>query len=141
MKADGRGNFWGNGFFGKKEQIEPGRWYCVEAMLKANSAPDKNDGEQAFWVDGELKGKFEGFNWRTTNDLKINTLWLLYYNDLEGSEKSRRRDPDFDKRVMQNTGSTTSWLRRSYIGPVIGETEGGKEGGSALAERALDWRA
>lgn len=128
MKADGRGNYWGNVVFGKKEQIEPGRWYCMEAMLKANSAPDKSDGEQAFWVDGELKGKFEGFNWRTTNDLKINTLWLLYYNDLEGSENSRRRDPDFDKRVMQ-IGFDDIVVATEYIGPVVGKPKAGKKVG------------
>ena len=67
-------------FFQKKEQIEPGRWYCIEAMLKSNSSPEKSDGEQAFWVDGVEKGRFGGFNWRTTNDLKVNTFWLEYWN-------------------------------------------------------------
>ena len=69
---------WGNVYFEKKEQIVPGRWYCMEAMLKANSAPDKSDGEQAFWMDGVPQGRWGGFNWRTTDKLKINCFWLLF---------------------------------------------------------------
>ena len=59
---------WGSVFNGKQEPIVPGRWYCVEVRLKANSSPEKSDGEQAFWVDGELYGRFTGFRWRTTDD-------------------------------------------------------------------------
>jgi len=51
---------WGSVFNGKQELIQPGRWYCVEVMIKANSSPEKADGEQVFWVDGELYGRFGG---------------------------------------------------------------------------------
>lgn len=46
--------------------------------MKANT-PGKADGEQAFWIDGELKGHFTGIRWRTTDALKINSFWLLLY--------------------------------------------------------------
>ena len=55
------------------------RWYCFEFMLKANSDPEAFDGELAAWVDGELLVHYGGFNWRTTNDLKLNSFWLLLY--------------------------------------------------------------
>ncbi len=56
-ESDGRPNaFYGNRF-GPQEPVEArrGEWQCVEFMIKLNSAPDKRDGEQAFWIDGELK--------------------------------------------------------------------------------------
>jgi len=121
---------WGSVFFGKKEQIQTGRWYCIEAMLKANSAPDKSDGEQAFWVDGVLQGKFDGFNWRTTDKLKINTFWLEYWNSAFMSardmERALRRDPDFAKRVYEIWFDDIV-IATEYIGPVVGKPRGGKK--------------
>jgi len=33
-------------------QAKRGEWQCVEIMIKLNSAPNKRDGEEAFWIDG-----------------------------------------------------------------------------------------
>jgi hypothetical protein len=90
---------WGSVFNGKQEPIRPGRWYCVEVMLKANSSPEKDDGVQAFWVDGELHGWFDGFRWRTTDKLKINSFWLLYYNTDQPARHNR--DPSPESRVQE----------------------------------------
>ncbi len=30
-------------------------------------------------MDGELKGRFEGIRWRTTDSLKLNCFWLTMY--------------------------------------------------------------
>jgi len=46
MKPDGLGHYWGNFFDAPQEPIQPGRWYCVEAMVKCNSRPEAADGEQ-----------------------------------------------------------------------------------------------
>ena len=71
--------YWGQTFRPKVKFIpERGRWYCMEMMVKAN-APGQADGEQAFWIDGDLKGHFTGIRWRTTEALKINCFWLLLY--------------------------------------------------------------
>lgn len=79
MKKSPDGHYWGNSFVGEeKMQIQRGRWYCVEMMVKANT-PGKSDGEQAFWIDGELGGHFKDIRWRDTADLKINCFWLLLY--------------------------------------------------------------
>ncbi len=105
---DGSGNkFYGN-VFGPVEPMQAPRdkWICLELMIKCNSAPDRRDGEEAFWVDGRLVDRwaagthigtwfrdkfhldgdlntdpkpFEGFMWRRTGALKINYLWLQYY--------------------------------------------------------------
>ena len=136
-------SFYGNAFAPEKPQQAPReRWQCLEFMVRANSAPEKSDGEQAFWVDGKLAGRwapgtpagkwvkdrfaagpgqpFEGFRWRTTNDLKINTFWLLYYMDsvFKGDSQFKPRPG-----VPYNADGGSVWfdnvvLARSYIGPV-----------------------
>jgi len=80
MKPDPSGPYYGNAFRPSDPPvlIERGRWYCMEMMLKCNT-PGRADGEQAFWIDGELKGRYTGFRWRTTPDLKVNCLWVLLY--------------------------------------------------------------
>jgi hypothetical protein len=114
---------WGSVYDGKQAPIQPGRWYCVEAMLKANSSPDKADGEQAFWVDGELYGRFGGFRWRTTDKLKINSFWLLYYNTDQPARHNN--DPDPKSRVME-VWFDDIVVATEYIGPIRGRPAGGK---------------
>jgi len=115
---------WGSVFNGKQTPIEPGRWYCVEVMLKANSAPDKADGVQAFWVDGELYGWFDGFRWRTTDKLKINSFWLLYYNTDQPARHNQ--DPHPESRQMQVWFDDVV-IATEYIGPVQGRPAKGKK--------------
>lgn len=117
---------WGSVFNGKQTQIQHGRWYCVEAKLKANTAPDKSDGEQAFWVDGELYGRFEGFRWRTTDKLKINSFWLLFYNTDQPARHNK--DPRSESRVMEVWFDDVV-IATEYIGPVRGRprARGGKK--------------
>ena len=83
MKMDRKtGKYYGNMFKGEKKILmERGRWYCMEMMLKANGS-GQTDGEQAFWIDGELIGHFKGMVWRFTSDLKINSFSIgLYIHD------------------------------------------------------------
>ena len=47
-------------------------------MVKANT-PGQKDGQQAFWVDGELIGRFTGIRWRDTEILKLNCFWPSMY--------------------------------------------------------------
>jgi len=115
---------WGTVFDGKQKPIQPGRWYCVEVMLKANSSPDKADGEQAFWVDGELYGHFKGFRWRTTDKLKINSFWLLFYNTDQPAQHNR--DPNPESRVME-VWFDDIVLATEYIGPICGKPKQGKK--------------
>jgi hypothetical protein len=96
---NGRPNaYYGNNFRPKDPvAAKRGEWQCVEIMIRVNSSPDKMDGAQAFWIDGELVGHwdpkeknpvegywirenfrhnpehknarpFEGFRWRTFED-------------------------------------------------------------------------
>jgi len=89
--------------------VERGRWICVELMMKMNAPAGESNGEQALWIDGRPwardgqtlshlglgfpRGKwvwdsflpdpngqpFEGFRWRSTDDLNVSFLWLLLY--------------------------------------------------------------
>lgn len=109
-------SFYGNSFApAEARQVPRDRWQCVEFMVKANSAPDRSDGEQAFWIDGQPAGRwapgtprgtwtrdrfvagdgdaFGGYRWRTAGDVKINTFWLLYYMEsvFKGDEQFKHR--------------------------------------------------
>lgn len=57
---------------------EPGRWICVELMLKCNRSPETSDGEQALWIDGREVGRWSGFRWRTDPQLKVNGFRIIY---------------------------------------------------------------
>jgi hypothetical protein len=123
MKPDGRGNYWGNHFEAPQEPIQAGRWYCVEAMVKANSAPQTADGEQAFWIDGRLVGSFQGIRWRSSDKLKLNTLWLLYYV----TENSARQNRDTDPNRVYEVWFDDIVVATEYIGPVQGRPKNGKK--------------
>jgi len=90
MKRARDGKFWGNSVRPKPERKVPrDRWTCIEIMLRCNR-PEKRDGEQALWIDGKAAGRWRGYRWRTTADLKVNAVWMLYY--LTGNEARQNRD-------------------------------------------------
>ncbi|MBI4601812.1 MAG: hypothetical protein HY721_07610 [Planctomycetes bacterium] len=71
--------YWGNSFRPKEGGAIPrGRWICAELYLKHNE-PGKADGEQAFWIDGELRGHWKGIDWRKTPGLRANAFTLESY--------------------------------------------------------------
>lgn len=107
MKASGDGRYWGNGFRpATQPNIVRGKWICVEMMLKHNT-PGQNDGEQAYWIDGRLRGHWGGVNWRTSPTLWANAFTLESYVT-DRWTKQRRNIVDFDNVV----------IARDYIGPT-----------------------
>lgn len=73
------GKYWGNGFgVPNLPGIPRDRWISVEFMLRHNTA-GQADGEQAFWVDGELSGHWKGISWRKSPTLMANALTLESY--------------------------------------------------------------
>lgn len=79
MKASPDGRYWGNGYRPQNQpDIRKDRWICCEFMLQHNT-PGKADGAQAYWIDGELRGHWKGFNWRTDESLQANALTLESY--------------------------------------------------------------
>lgn len=133
----GENDWYGNSFTPDGQDEPPrGRWICVEAMVKANT-PGESDGEQAFWIDGVKTGHyrpgeprgawrrnlwitsgkdmpgpqpFPGFEWRTTTELKLNEVALLWYVSEEYAAKgtATKNSVDFDDVVVATR----------YIGPM-----------------------
>ena len=77
---------------------------CVEVMVKLNNPVTANNGELKVWQDGKEVGHwgagfpnghwdadswinnpneaaFPGFKWRTDANLKINYIWIEFYDD------------------------------------------------------------
>ncbi|HVR37216.1 MAG TPA: hypothetical protein VMS21_15345 [Methylomirabilota bacterium] len=107
MEASPDGKFWGNSFKPDEQpDIRRDEWICAEFMLKHNT-PGQRDGEQAFWIDGALRGHWKGINWRTTEGLKANALTLESYVTDRWTE-NRTNIVYFDNVV----------IAREYIGPM-----------------------
>lgn len=125
MEPDRKMNkYWGNSFFppgpGKGQAASPkrvipalGRWQCWEFMIQANSAPDKSDGRQAMWINGQLAGEFTGIRWRTDPDLKVNCLWLEHYG-YDDSDPTKEYWGDNQTVWFDNIVVATR-----YIGPIV----------------------
>lgn len=107
MKPSPDGRYWGNGFRPDEQpDIPRGEWICAEFMLKHNT-PGEADGEQAYWIDGDLRGHWRGINWRTSAGLKANALTLESYVTDRWTQNPTNRVV-FDNLV----------IAREYIGPT-----------------------
>jgi hypothetical protein len=79
MSRSRDGRYWGNSFRPDSQpDIERGKWICAELMLQHNT-PGSQDGEQAYWIDGQLRGHWTGINWRTSATLMANAFTLESY--------------------------------------------------------------
>ena len=113
MKASPDGKYWGNGFrLPEQPNIPRNQWICLEFMLQHNT-PDQHDGEQAFWVDGQLVGHWKGFNWRRSATLMANALTLESYVTDRWTKQSTNV-VYFDQLVVA----------REYIGVMASKTVG-----------------
>lgn len=107
MKPAPDGKYWGNSFRPEElPNISKGEWICCEFMLKHNTA-GKRDGEQAFWIDGNLLGHWKGISWRTSPTVFANALTLEAYVT-DRWTKNPINKVNFDNLVVA----------REYIGPV-----------------------
>ena len=147
MKISADGKYWGNGLHPVTPQPVPrGTWQSVEIMFKANSSPDRADGELALWLDGRLVAHFrpgvprdrwtgmgfrlvdeggepfEGFRWRTSDALKVNFFWLLHYvteRAFERSDAYAKAHPDFPIDLKESTVFFDEIVVATrYIGPI-----------------------
>jgi len=139
MKISADKKYWGNALQPVQPAVVPrDRWQCVEFMVKLNSRPDLADGELALWLDGKLtahfvkgapRGKwtgmgfalveeggepFEGFRWRTSDELKLNYFWLEHYVTENAARQNNVAKPNPVNRVwFANVVVATD-----YIGPI-----------------------
>ena len=65
------------GFF-STPKLSPGRWYCLELMVKANT-PGHKDGQIRAWMDGRLIGDVDRLRFRDTDALKIRRFGVSAY--------------------------------------------------------------
>ena len=150
--SDGRDNPYYGNLFGPVEPLQArrGEWQCVEIMIKLND-PDERNGEEAFWIDGKLVERygpgtiegtwfrdlfrrsgvfntdpkpFDGFRWRTTDYVKINTFWLQYYLAHVFENDYNPHDPDIPYNdTVARVYFDNVVLATEYIGPVVKDTE------------------
>ena len=109
-------------------QVDRVKWICVEVMLKANSSPEKADGEQALWIDGKPVGHWKNIRWRKSNDLSC-VLRIasaggvaLLAGDIEATSEldlliERREALAADLLLVPHHGSRTS-STRSFVAAV-----------------------
>jgi hypothetical protein len=138
MKVSADGRYWGNAIRPERPALVPkARWQSVEVRLKLNSAPDRSDGELDLWLDGaptlhvargtriaswsglgfneQATGQpFEGFRWRTSNDLRINFFWLLHYVTEYAATSNRVTNPKRENRVSFDDIVVAT----EYVGPI-----------------------
>ena len=80
-----------------------GVWYCNELMVRLNTV-GQNNGEVAFWIDGQLKGRWPNLFIRGRESLLIDTALLNIYDQRTSVEKKKW----YDEVVIAT----------SYIGPI-----------------------
>ncbi len=109
MPRSGDGKYWGASPDGKSYTVPPrGRWLCVEFMAGCNT-PGQPDGKAAFWIDGKRMAYHDDINWRTSEKLKINAIWLMLYVTKHSAKTNRVNTVWFDDVVAATT----------YIGPPV----------------------
>jgi hypothetical protein len=84
---------------------EPGRWYCHEVMLKANTVGLK-DGRIACWLDGALIADFQNLELRKADSLTIDRFNVSFHAKSNPVRETRK--------WYDNIVAATS-----YIGPMI----------------------
>lgn len=69
--------------FFRSAKISPGKWYCLEFMLR-NNIPRQKNGQLLAWLDGKLIGHVEKIRFRNSEKIKIQRLAV--YNYFGGSD-------------------------------------------------------
>ena len=114
MQIDPDGHYWGNMLGPATEErlvLQRNRWYCLEHMLKANTA-GQADGELAAWIDGKLYIHYAGLRWRSSADVKLKRFDIGVY-----VHQARRDNTVWYDDVVLSTG---------YVGPVPAAQQSGK---------------
>ncbi len=139
MKQSADGGYWGNGLWPEgRPGPPPGRWQCVEMMVKCN-AVGQSDGELALWLDGRLathigpgtktgpwtgegfevrpdgQQTFEGFRWRTVPELAVSYFLLSHYVTENAYRQNRVANPPKQNRVWFDDVV----IATEYIGPIL----------------------
>ncbi|GAA0369697.1 hypothetical protein GCM10009092_37460 [Bowmanella denitrificans] len=86
--------------------LQPGKWHCIEQFIKLNT-PGVSDGQLIAWVNGIRVYQNTSLNFRSTEALKIEKVWMNFYFG-GTSRPSTRFDMYYDNVVIAS----------QYIGPM-----------------------
>lgn len=79
--------------FFRNAKISPGKWYCLELMLR-NNIPRQKNGQISAWLDGQLVGNVEKLRFRDIEEVKIQRFAVINYfggdNAWQTSPKDQR---------------------------------------------------
>ena len=64
--------------FFRSAKISPGKWYCLELMLR-NNIPRQKNGQLSAWLDGQLIGHVERIRFRNIEKVKIQRFAVYHY--------------------------------------------------------------
>lgn len=64
--------------FFRSAKISPGKWYCLEFMLRTN-VPRQKNGQLSAWLDGKLIGHVAKIRFRNSEKVKIQRLAVYSY--------------------------------------------------------------
>ncbi len=104
VKCKGYNNFANMEWIGQAKGTTPvfsgnygGKWFCVEAQVRLNS-PGKQDGFNAFWVDGKLEAKREGVDF--VRNYQTYGLNAVFFENHWNSGSPKRQERYFDNIVV-----------------------------------------
>ena len=64
--------------FFRSAKISPGKWYCLELMLR-NNIPRQKNGQLSAWLDGKLIGHVKKIRFRAIEKVKIQRFAVYHY--------------------------------------------------------------
>jgi len=73
--------------------LSRGAWHHVEFWVRLN-APGQENAEQRFWVDDTLRGTWKGLSFRSTTDLRLNSVQLTFNRGIAGGPTAQTLDVD-----------------------------------------------
>jgi hypothetical protein len=109
--------------------FSPGRWYCLELMLKANTAGQR-DGALKAWVDDTLVGQVDNLRFRDAQGMKLRRFTVLSYFGGAGDQNT---SPTDQQTFVDNV--VISHQRVGCLGSVA--RDGGIADGSSRRDSAL----
>ena len=74
---------------GFKPSVNEEEWICYEVMVKLNDV-GKHNGEQRLWVNGKLAIEQTGMEWRKSDTLVVNNIFLATYTHSPPKPGTRR---------------------------------------------------
>jgi len=85
-------------------EMTRGTWHRVELWVKLNT-PGQNNATQTFWIDGVQRGNWEGFSFRSSNLLRLNSVQLTFNRGISGGSTVQRL---FVDHLVVTTGRPSS---------------------------------